>query len=189
LLDVDAVVRLHARLIGDSVFARFGPGLLTAIYRGGLASPVGAGFAVDQPGLGLSGFIFAAKDSGRLFSDILRGQWPRLALDVAAGVLRRPALLRALAQVPAYFRRRGGGSASAELLFIAVDPQARRQGQAEALVSLALDRLREQGARQVHVTLDEGNRAPEALLEKFGFRRVAAFEFLGKNRILMRSER
>ncbi|MDD5629163.1 MAG: GNAT family N-acetyltransferase [Elusimicrobia bacterium] len=186
--DLDAVVGLHERLIEDSAFSRFGPGVLKAVYRGGLASPSGAGWVCPGPGGGIVGFVFGARDTRRLFRDILAGQWPALAWGAAAGLLRRPGLLRRLQEIPSYFGKAGESAGAAELLFIAVEPRQRGEGIAQALVGAALDAFSAEGIARVAVTVSEGNVAPGRLLEGFGFRRARSFEFLGRKRALFLAE-
>ncbi|MCX5795276.1 MAG: GNAT family N-acetyltransferase [Elusimicrobia bacterium] len=186
--DLDAVVALHVRLIDDSVFSQFGPRLLETIYRGGVGSRSAAGYVCRGPDRGIVGFVFGAKDTKRLFRDILAGQWPALAWRVAGSLLRHPGLLRHLGEIPSYFGKAGEDAGAAELLFIAVEPPLRGEGIARALVGAALEAFSAEGIRRVAVTVSEGNAAPGRLLEGFGFRRSRSFDFLGRKRALFLAE-
>ena len=60
----------------------------------------------------------------------------------------------------------------AELISIAVDPEYRRQGIAEALMKRTLARLRLAGAAKLNLMVRARNRGAIALYHDFGFRRT-----------------
>lgn len=57
----------------------------------------------------------------------------------------------------------------AEILRVAVDPAARRQGLARALVEAGLERLRREGVEVCHLEVRVDNRGAIALYEALGF--------------------
>lgn len=64
----------------------------------------------------------------------------------------------------------------AELLTIALAPEARGQGRARLLLAHHLQRLAHEGARQVHLEVDDGNAPALALYRKLGFRETGRRE-------------
>jgi [ribosomal protein S18]-alanine N-acetyltransferase len=58
----------------------------------------------------------------------------------------------------------------AEILTIALAPEARGRGHAGALLSRHLDALSRRGVRQVHLEVEEGNAPAAALYRRHGFR-------------------
>jgi ribosomal-protein-alanine N-acetyltransferase len=58
----------------------------------------------------------------------------------------------------------------AEILTIALAPEARGHGHAGALLSRHLDALSRRGVRQVHLEVEEGNVPAIALYRRHGFR-------------------
>jgi ribosomal-protein-alanine N-acetyltransferase len=56
-----------------------------------------------------------------------------------------------------------------EILIVGVDPAARRQGVAAALLTDALAGLRAAGAKAVFLEVRRGNKAAVALYNRFGF--------------------
>jgi ribosomal-protein-alanine N-acetyltransferase len=60
----------------------------------------------------------------------------------------------------------------AELLTLAVAPACRRSGLGRALLEFAVDALRESGAKQLFLEVDEGNEAALALYRSLGARAV-----------------
>ena len=69
----------------------------------------------------------------------------------------------------AAFRRAAG---EAELLRLAVAPEARRRGLARSLVDAGLDRLRSEGVERCHLEVRDGNTPAIELYERLGFRLV-----------------
>jgi ribosomal-protein-alanine N-acetyltransferase len=62
--------------------------------------------------------------------------------------------------------------ARAELVSIAVDPAARGQGAASALIESALRRLKRRRIERLSLMVKTSNREAGACYEKYGFRRV-----------------
>lgn len=60
----------------------------------------------------------------------------------------------------------------AELLSVAVDPEARGRGLGRRLVEEGLDRVREQGARTCYLEVRPGNEPARSLYRSLGFRRI-----------------
>ena len=65
--------------------------------------------------------------------------------------------------------RRGAFARTAELVSIAVEPPARRQGLASLLLENTLRRLRLRGIRRVALTVRVENKRAQALYRRFGF--------------------
>ncbi len=63
--------------------------------------------------------------------------------------------------------------AGSEIISVAVDPAWRHQGIGSALMSQALESLRNAGAFSVRLTVRADNAAAQNLYRRFGFRRIA----------------
>jgi [ribosomal protein S18]-alanine N-acetyltransferase len=70
----------------------------------------------------------------------------------------------------------GGRAGSAELVSIAVDPAARQQGAASALLDSTLRRLRRRNATGLTLMVREANEPALAFYRKNGFRRIRRVE-------------
>jgi ribosomal protein S18 acetylase RimI-like enzyme len=170
--DAPAVAALHAGRIGEGFLVTLGPRFLRRLYRRIALSP-DAVLLIAHSGGRVVGFVAAASSTRRLYSQFLR----RDALP--AGLAAAPAVLRAPRQVWETFRY---GSVdeddlpAAEILSIAVAPDAAGQGIGGALLSAAQEELTQLGAAEARVVTAVDNKAALAMYEHAGFRRRSSTE-------------
>jgi ribosomal-protein-alanine N-acetyltransferase len=96
-------------------------------------------------------------------------EFERLLADrsvIADGLFLGPA------QAPAGFILSRAVLDEAEILAVAMAPEARGQGHARPLLAHHLDELARAGIRKVHLEVGEGNAPALALYRRFGFREV-----------------
>jgi ribosomal protein S18 acetylase RimI-like enzyme len=165
--DAPAVAALHAERIGEGFLVTLGPRFLRRLYRRIALAPDAVLVIADSGGR-VVGFVAAASSTRRLYGQFLR----RDALP--AGLAAAPAVLRAPRQVWETLRY---GSAdeddlpAAEILSIAVAPDASGQGIGGALLCAAQRELTQLGAAEARVVTAVDNEAALAMYEHAGFRR------------------
>jgi ribosomal protein S18 acetylase RimI-like enzyme len=170
--DAPAVAALHAGRIGEGFLVSLGPRFLRRLYRRIALSPDAVLLVADSDGR-VVGFVAATTSTRRLYGQFLRHD------AVPAGIAAAPAVLRAPRQVWETFRY---GSAdednlpAAEVLSIAVAPDAEGQGIGGALLGAAQKELAHLGAAEARVVTTVDNEAALAMYEHAGFRRRSTTE-------------
>lgn len=182
--DAGAVAALHASQIGEGFLSSLGPVFLERLYRR-MCRTEGAFALVAERDGDVVGFVAGATSTRRLFSTFL-------LRDGVAVCLRSPLRLlsgwRRALETLRHGRQDGpAGDAGAELLSIAVDPGARRQGVAALLVRGLLEEVARRGSAGVDVVVGAGNGPAIALYRSAGFTPVRRFELhAGTESLLMR---
>ena len=168
----------HAKSMPNSVFAVFGSGFLTRVYRELARSPNSVAFVHERDG-NPGGVIAAVTDRRAFLRGLLAHSGPALAWAALKGWVTHRACRKLLMQTPLYLRR-VPDAAAAELLFIAVAPEFRRAGVARELIEQALDAFRARQITRVVVTIETENTTIANILEGFGFKRIDRFMFADK---------
>jgi ribosomal protein S18 acetylase RimI-like enzyme len=173
LADVPAVAELHRTRIAEGFLATLGPRLLGALYRRLVRSPGGVVVVAGPPGA-VVGFVAVTTDTGAFYREFLARDGLRAGFGALGGLLRRP---RAALETLRYGLRRGDRSRPrAELLAVAVAPQAAGRGVGAALVAAALAEARARGVHAVRVVTAGDNAPALALYAGAGFRPHGAVE-------------
>jgi ribosomal protein S18 acetylase RimI-like enzyme len=165
--DAPAVAALHADRIGEGFLVTLGPRFLRRLYRRIALSPHAVLLVADRGGR-LVGFVAATTSTRRLYGQFLRRD------AVPAGLAAAPAVLRAPRHVWETFRygsAHDGNLPAAEILSIAVSPDAEGRGIGGALLSAAQKELAHLGAPQARVVTAVGNEAALTMYERAGFQR------------------
>lgn len=170
---------LHARLMARSVLALFGPGTLRILYDELSRSPHGLALAAEASGR-LEGVIAVMTDRSAFLRGLLRRRGPELVFRMVWGALSRGACRRLLFRLPRYWACAGQGRSGAEMLFIAVETEARDRGLARQLIEAALDELHRRGATFVTVSVDVEHPTIGGLLRRLGFQPSARMLFAEK---------
>ena len=168
----------HAMLMPNSIFAAFGPGFLARVYLELARSPHAVAFVHDgdrRP----CGVIAALTDRRAFLVGLLAHSGAALAWAAIRGWVAHSSCRRLLLHIPRYLRR-VPGLAAAELLFITVSPECRREGVARALIARTLDEFRARRIARAVVSIETSNTAIAGILERFGFRRIDRFVFADK---------
>jgi ribosomal protein S18 acetylase RimI-like enzyme len=171
---------LHARLMARSVLALFGPGPLRILYEELARSPHGLALAAEEGGR-LEGVIAVMADRAAFARSLLLRRGPALAARMAWGALTRSACRRLLLRLPRYWGAARAGTAAAEMLFIAVEPDARDRGLARRLIEAVLADLRRRGVARVAVSVDAEHPRIGGLLRRLGFAPEARLPFAEKD--------
>jgi RimJ/RimL family protein N-acetyltransferase len=176
--DAPAVAWQHHQAMGSSLWARLGQPFLRSLYEALVCSPHFLGFVYETEGE-LGGFIAGSTDTSRMFSETLRGDYPRLAVAAARGLLRRPAVALPLLRTASYFDA-SGDEIPAESLFCSFRPELRGTGVSGHINKVLFDELAARGHDRVKITTDADNLAAARQLRSWGFEADQRFSFYGK---------
>jgi ribosomal protein S18 acetylase RimI-like enzyme len=170
---VDAA-RLHHEQLSGSFLATLGPGFLRVLYRS-LVLDDSSTVRVARAGDRVVGFVAGTDDTGRFMRRFVRRDGLRAAVAGAGGLLRRPgAAWETVRYGPA--SADGEGLPTAELLALAVDPAARRQGLGLRLIRSLQEDAHLRGVPGMRVTVAADNAAAIAAYERAHFRRATRIE-------------
>jgi glycosyltransferase involved in cell wall biosynthesis/ribosomal protein S18 acetylase RimI-like enzyme len=161
--DVPALARLHGDVLPESFMARLGTRFLRRFYAALLSDPNAVVLVADAAGA-VVGF---ATGSASL-SSFARRFYVRNALRTAPALLRGGALRRAFES--ARYARKHDAWPDAELVSLAVSPDARGRGVGRLLTAGIVAALGELGAREVKVFTAETNDAATGLFRAMNFR-------------------
>jgi ribosomal protein S18 acetylase RimI-like enzyme len=165
--DVDGIARLHAESIHEGFLSSLGPAFLALLYRSMVHSPDVTLLVARREGAPV-GFVAGAAQPGAFYRRFLRRKAFRAGALVARRALR-PDVARRLVETALHVRR-SGGRPSAELLAIAVAPQARRHGAGAKLVRALEDDLVTPDVGAIEVVVAAGNEAARAFYERLGYK-------------------
>jgi ribosomal protein S18 acetylase RimI-like enzyme len=194
--DVELVARLHADAIGEGFLSSLGRRFLGRLYARIVSSPNAFLAVADDPtGRRVVGFVAGAYDVSALYREFLRRD------GVSASLAAGPRLVRAIPRTFETLRyglrrngtpaapRAGSGSREAELLALAVAPEARGQGAGAALVDAFLCTVARGGASTARVVVGSQNHSAIAVYRKCGFIHTSEFSLhAGVPSTIMRAE-
>ena len=166
--DAARLAELHATRITDGFLPSLGPAFLARLYRRIAKSPGSFAYVAtdtDAPDARVLGFAAATDDVGQLYRSFA------LHDGVVAGIAAAPRLLRSWRRVLETVRYPGaeGDLPTAEILAVAVDETAGKQGIGRAVVDAATSRLAERGIEAVKVVAGADNTAALRLYAVCGF--------------------
>jgi len=162
--DAPAIAALHREQIPWGLLSRLGQEFVTAFYTALVASPLGFGFVAERDGR-VVGFASGVVHWRRFYREFLRGHLRLAVRAVAVGL--RGARWRRLLETTRYAA--SGALPSAELVAIAVRPEARGGGVAAGLVAAVLREFSARAVAAVRVTAGAENLAARRLYERAGF--------------------
>jgi ribosomal protein S18 acetylase RimI-like enzyme len=174
LREAGDAARLHHEQLAGSFLASLGPGFLRVLYRR-LVLDTSSTVHVARAGDRVVGFVAGTDDTALFMRGFVRRDGPRAAVAGAAGLLRHPrAAWETLRYGPASADVEG--LPAAELLALAVDPAARRQGLGLRLIQGLQDDACARRIPGLRVTVAADNTGAIAAYERAGFRRAARTE-------------
>lgn len=173
-----AAAELHKNAIGTGFLSSLGPAFLCQLYRAIPSCSAGFGFVWENPDGQILGFIACAESTGRLYKQSILRRGIPMALPLAR-FLFRPSVIRKLIQTLRYPSQVGEDLPLAEVLSIAVSPDARGKGVGKALMSAALAEFRRRGISRVKVAVWAENEPANRLYQRCGFRLVRTREHHG----------
>jgi len=169
--DADIVAALHASEISEGFLPSLGRTFLARLYRRIVRSPRSFLLVADDDGRAV-GFVAGSEDVGALYRSFL------LHDGVAAGLRALPRIVRSAPRVIETLRYPAGDNdlPAAELLAIAVAPDARSRGIGRALVDAFTAELRRRDVGGARVVVAAGNARAVHVYEACGFKPAARIE-------------
>jgi ribosomal protein S18 acetylase RimI-like enzyme len=168
--DADAAAALHASEIADGFLTFLGPSFLRRLYRRVVRVP-GSFLLVAEHAGKTVGFLAGSTDVRGLYRAFLWHDGPAVALSSVGR------LLRSWNRVLETLRHGTAATADgAELLAIAVHPEARGRGVGRLLVEAFLAEVGRRGQPSAHVVVAADNDTAVALYQRAGFREVQRFQ-------------
>jgi glycosyltransferase involved in cell wall biosynthesis/ribosomal protein S18 acetylase RimI-like enzyme len=169
--DAHAMARLHADGMPDAFLPTLGQRFLARLYQALATDPQAVALVAEAPG-GVVGFAAGVVSVGGFYRRFARRHGPAAAV-AAAPRLVRPAVVRSLLETVRYPSLAATPAVvrlpDAELLAIAVAPEARTGGTGRALADGVLDGLGSRGAGQVKVVVGAANSGANRFYERVGF--------------------
>jgi glycosyltransferase involved in cell wall biosynthesis/ribosomal protein S18 acetylase RimI-like enzyme len=169
--DARAMAHLHREALPTAFLPTLGQGFMTQLYRGLVADPSTVTLVADRGGRAV-GFVAATPSVAASYRRFLARR------GVLAGLAAVPALIdpdvRARAGETASYASATGGLPDAEILAIAVEPEAREEGVGRALAGVALHGLARRGVAECKVVVGADNEGANRFYERVGFRPVTA---------------
>lgn len=170
--DIPYLARLHMEAISTGFLPRLGTGFMERLYAAMLGWE-GSEIYVADGGWRPVGFVAGVTDVGAFYKHFIRHHAIGAGLS-AAPRLMRPSIVRRAWETLSYPGDHGG--VRAELLAMAVSPEARRRGLATRLGDTMLRALAVRGEPRVKVVVGADNTAAIAAYEKMGFVRTGSVE-------------
>jgi glycosyltransferase involved in cell wall biosynthesis/ribosomal protein S18 acetylase RimI-like enzyme len=168
--DSAAMARLHADGMPEAFLPTLGRPFLGQLYRALATDPHAVALVAEGPD-GVVGFAVGVASVGGFYRRFAVRHGPLAAL-AAAPRLAHPAVARRLLETVRYPRQAAGPGATlpdAELLAIAVAPEARVGGTGRTLANGVLDGLAARGAGEVKVVVGAANTGANRFYERVGF--------------------
>ncbi len=171
IADVGAMSVLHASCIAEGFLVSLGPRFLRRLYRRVVLSPHAFAFVVEAPA-GVTGYVACAIDTGAFYREFAARD------GLVAVAVALPWLARAPRHVWETWRygARAERGDAAEVLALAVAPEARGRRIGGALVAAALGEFDERGVGSARVVTAVGNVSAVRAYELAGFRRCGSDE-------------
>jgi ribosomal protein S18 acetylase RimI-like enzyme len=169
--DAPRIAELHASRITEGFLPVLGEQFLIRLYRRVVASDDAFAFVAHERGPAL-GFCATALDVGALYKRFM------VRDGVVAGALAAPQLARNVRRVLETLRypSHAGDLPAAEILAVAVDPTAAKQGVGRALVAASQAEMERRGITAAKVVAGSDNAAAIGLYRACGFEEVDRIE-------------
>lgn len=162
--DAPVIAALHREQIPWGLLSRLGDEFVAAFYAALVRSPLGFAFVAERDGR-VVGFASGVVHWRRFYREFLRAHLGLAVRAVAAGL--RAARWRRLLETTRYAA--SAALPPAELVSIAVSPEARGGGVASGLVAAVLEEFAARAVAAVRVTAGSENLAARRLYERAGF--------------------
>ena len=174
---VAQVAELHCKTL-PGLLSALGPAAAAAFYEGYLSSPRCVAVVDEHDGV-VRGFVLGSGDPERMRRDALRANRLGILRATVASVLRRPGVLRRLADGAAGLRRGSYDPRAPELTYIAVLEDARGAGVGSLLLSAFHAALRAQGVGRYELSVEADNHGAVAFYESRGLRQIGTYRQFG----------
>jgi ribosomal protein S18 acetylase RimI-like enzyme len=164
-VDAISIARLHLDMIDTGFLSSLGVGFLRLLYRSLIESNHGTVTVAEADGV-IVAFIAGTDDTGAFYKQFLRAHFLEAMWRLLPSLVR-PRTWKRMWETIRYGG--GEGSVAAELLSMAVAPNAQGSGLGSRLVDTLLDQMKVRGVDQVKVVAGEGNQAAISLYSRCGF--------------------
>jgi glycosyltransferase involved in cell wall biosynthesis/ribosomal protein S18 acetylase RimI-like enzyme len=171
--DAPALAKLHRESLPLAFLPSLGDGVLTRLYRA-MVDEDRSVVLVAENGNGVAGFAAGTTSVRSMYRRFWIRHGLRAAL-AAAPRLARPSVLRGALETARY-PAVATGLPQAELLSIAVSPDARAKGVGRTLAEGVIHELGKRGAEEVKVVVDADNQQANRLYQRLGFRPAGRIE-------------
>ena len=173
-----AVALLHRDCIPTGFLSSLGPSFLRGLYRGIASSSVAFGHVWQDEAGEVLGFIACAESTGKAYKNIiLRHGW-RMTLPLLRFVLR-VSVIKRIIETLLYPAEVGDDLPRAEVLSIAVSPEARGRGVGRTLMETAMRDFADRGVSQARVAVWSKNETANQFYQRLGFRLALTREHHG----------
>lgn len=163
--DSPEITALHLAEIPWGLLSGMGPRFVEAFYRTLLEGPWGFAFVAERDNR-MVGYCTGVVHWRRFYRTFVVRNWPLVARIALQKIVGRG--VRRLFETTKYAA--AGSLPDAELVSIALHPDARGTGAADTLVRAVLDEFSRRGAERVRVTTAVDNTAAAKVYERTGFR-------------------
>lgn len=186
--DLPDVCRLHQSAMGRSLWSMLGTRFLLRVYQGLVVHPDFLGYVYIERGRA-RGFIGGTTNGPRMLRQVFLRRFGSLAFPALLGLLRRPQVLWPLLETFRYFNKSevpGADAVLAESMFCSFEPDLRGKRVSGIINKVLFDELLARGHRAVKITTEADNVGAVRQLRTWGFERLGAFRFYGKDMLLWR---
>jgi glycosyltransferase involved in cell wall biosynthesis/ribosomal protein S18 acetylase RimI-like enzyme len=164
--DIASIARLHAEMIDTGFLASLGPSFLKLLYRALSQTERGTLLVAESSGA-VVGFIAGVDDTSAFYREFMRSHF------IAASLRLLPALIRPATWAKVWETLRYGSGArngvAAELLSVAIAPNARGRGLGARLVNGLLDDAATKRLSSMKVVVGATNESAIRLYKRCGF--------------------
>lgn len=174
---VARVAELHCRRL-KGLLSAMGPRTASAFYEGYLSSDRCVAFVDEHEGV-VRGFVLGSTDPEAMRRDALRANPGGILFGTLAAALRRPGLVRHLADGARGVGGSGFDPRAPELTYIAVREDSRGAGVGSALLTAFQSALRERGVGRYELSVEAANEDAVAFYESRGLRLAGTYRQFG----------
>lgn len=178
--DIGKITELYYLYIGESFLAGFGKSFLKEFLTGVILCEDGVVF-VYESGNNIAGFIIGTVNTTNLIRSLIFNRGMRLFGRISGMVLMNPLLFKDIFDTFTYSGLTKIKDCTAELLFIAVQPEYRKKGFGKELIDKALFAIKSKGTGKVKVTTLNSNKVVNEMLNAYGVCLEKVFKLYGKD--------
>ena len=179
----ESIAKIHAEVLEGDFLPSMGVGFLETYYESVLSAGSVFGyvyFELDK----LVGFVAGSTNAAVMFRKTISDTGVKLGWKAIPALLRRPHLLRNVAETFLYPEREAVVSDRAELLVIAVCAEKQGEGIGRVLVEALNGEFRKQKVTSYKVSVLESRVGANGFYKRLGFQQAATFSLYGKGWIL-----
>jgi ribosomal protein S18 acetylase RimI-like enzyme len=170
--DVDAISALHASCIAEGFLVTLGPRFLRRLYRRVVLSPLAFAFVADSPA-GVCGYVAGTTDTGAFYREFATRDGLIAGASALPRIVSSP---RHVWETWRYGSRSEAGEVAAEILALAVAPDARGRHLGGVLAAAAVAEFEQRGVASARVVTATGNIPAVRAYESAGFHRSGSDE-------------